>query len=156
MALTNTLTGSAPFLNTLVVPASLLLCILRLRKEALAMLATCWIRISMNTLLKRIIDRSRPQRGLVRIGKQSRGKSFPSGHVASAVCRWGWLIAVALFARSSSSLVFPLPIAFTGPARVYLGDHWAPDVLGGYLFGGGWLSLSPGLYMRLRDRLASS
>jgi undecaprenyl-diphosphatase len=46
----------------------------------------------------------------------------------------------------------PLIIALIGPSRVYLGDHWATDVLGGYLFGGGWFGFSLSLYLMLRDQ----
>ena len=45
-----------------------------------------------------------------------------------------------------------LLVALVGPARIYLGDHWATDVLGGYLFGGGWLGLSLRLYLMLREK----
>jgi undecaprenyl-diphosphatase len=43
-------------------------------------------------------------------------------------------------------------VTVVGPSRVYLGDHWTTDVLGGYLFGGGLLGLSLWLYLALRNR----
>ncbi len=160
IAVLNTLTGSAVLLNILVVPVCVFVWRLRLRVEAVAMLATCWTNALARTLLKQIVHRPRPQHGLVRVEKQSRGQSFPSGHVASSICLWGWLFALGLLAkrkiRGARKVLLGLPavlVAFTGPARVYLGDHWATDVLAGYLFGGGWLSLSLSLYLHLRERL---
>jgi membrane-associated phospholipid phosphatase len=51
-----------------------------------------------------------------------------------------------------------LLIALDGPARVYLGDHRASDVIGGYLFGSGWLALWFRISLLLRGKhiLASS
>jgi len=45
-----------------------------------------------------------------------------------------------------------LCVVLVGPTRIYLGDHWTTDVLGGYLFGGTWLSLSLWLYLTLEKK----
>ena len=57
--------------------------------------------------------------------------------------------------RPWQKLLLGIPLLcmlIVGPTRVYLGDHWATDVLGGYLFGGGWLGLSLQLYLKLRQK----
>jgi membrane-associated phospholipid phosphatase len=155
----NTLTGSAVFMNVLAVPVAAVLWNKRLRVEATMIIATSWMGGLVRSAIKQVVDRPRPNPLLVHVGTQSKGKSFPSGHVASSVCLWGWLFALGLLSKQRAqpgrkvllgSAV--MVVAFTGPARVYLGDHWATDVLGGYLFGGGWLSLSLGIYLRWRER----
>jgi len=53
-------------------------------------------------------------------------------------------------------ILLGFPVAFaviTGPARVYLEEHWPMDVLDDYLFGGGKLALSLSLYLQVRDRI---
>jgi membrane-associated phospholipid phosphatase len=151
----NTLTGSAVFLNVLVVPIAAVLWKIHLRFQACALLASCWTGITANTVLKKVVARSRPPLLLVRNNKQSPGNSFPSGHVVSSVCVWGWIVTLGWLSRQKiprkKRVLLPIPavfVIFTGPARVYLGDHWSTDVLGGYLFGGGWLSLSLYFYQR--------
>ena len=43
-------------------------------------------------------------------------------------------------------------VVLVGPSRMYLADHWLTDVVGGYLFGGGWLCFSLRLYLSLREK----
>jgi membrane-associated phospholipid phosphatase len=43
-------------------------------------------------------------------------------------------------------IVYGFMLAFIGISRVYLGEHWLTDVVGGYLFGGIWLWLTIQLY----------
>jgi membrane-associated phospholipid phosphatase len=155
----NIILGSATTMNVLVAPVAAVLWRRRMRVEASMMLSTCWMGGLVRATIKQGVDRPRPNPLLVHATKQSRAKSFPSGDVASSVCVWGWLFALGLLAKNKAQparrlllSVAALSVAFIGPARVCLGDHWATDVLGGYLYGGGWLSLSLCLYLRLREQ----
>ncbi len=159
----NTFTGSSFFLNILVVPIAAVLWSRRLRVEALAIPVSCWLGTLVRTMLKQVVQRPRPNKVLVRVQSQSQGKSFPSGHTASSVCLWGWICALGLLYKDriqpAMRVLLMIPAVFaiiTGPSRVYLGDHWPTDVLGGYLFGGGWLALSIGIYQQVRGKISTN
>ena len=155
----STLLGSAVLLNVLAVPTAVIFWKRHLRVEALMTIGISWTNAMVRTLIKQMVHRPRPNPLLVRRTKLSQGKSFPSGHVASALTFWGWLFALGmLLLRGKRSwqkglLGFPvLVLILVGPSRIYLGEHWATDVLGGYLFGGGWLGLALKLYLTLRNK----
>jgi undecaprenyl-diphosphatase len=57
--------------------------------------------------------------------------------------RW-WRILLMVFSA--------LMVVLIGPSRIYLGDHWASDVLGAYLIGGVLLGISLWIYLRLKQR----
>ena len=117
--------------------------------EAIVIPITCWSNDVVVKLIKKWVQRPRPASLLVRVTKPRVGSSYPSGDVASAVNFWGWLLILGLLSKDDHKIekvmllsIPALLVAITGPLRVYMGDHRATDVLGGYLFGGGWLCLS--------------
>ncbi|HEY8000354.1 MAG TPA: bifunctional DedA family/phosphatase PAP2 family protein [Solirubrobacterales bacterium] len=88
-------------------------------------------------LLKEIVDRPRPQGGLV----DAPGASYPSGHAAHSVF-YAWLaLTIAVRVRPNwrygTALIatgFALT-ALIGLSRVYLGVHYFSDVAGGWALG---------------------
>jgi membrane-associated phospholipid phosphatase len=157
--ISNTIFCSPGFLNVYVLPISIFLWMMRKRLEACMFAATCWMSGLSEVIIREVVKRPRPEEPLVNVDGQSRGKSFPSGHVTAAVNFWGWLFIVRMMHRKEQEpvrdLLLTIPllvIMFVGPARIYLGDHWSTDVLGGYLFGGGWLCLSLRVYLRLKEK----
>jgi undecaprenyl-diphosphatase len=128
----------------------------RLRIEAawlLTCLVSCWI---LTNTLKFVIGRQRPAADLVEVYASSTTRSFPSGHVTTYIALYGFLFYLvytlmrpSLF-RSALLAFFGVMICLVGLSRVYLGAHWASDVLGGYCFGFFWLALMIYLYRRFK------
>ena len=101
----STLSGSAVFLNILVVPTALVLWKRHLRLEAMMTLGISWTSALARIAIKELVDRPRPSPLLVHTTKRSRKTSFPSGHVASSMGFWGWLFALGMLLRKESCQV---------------------------------------------------
>lgn len=95
---------------------------------------------------------ARPPVELVQAPGPSDGYGFPSGTALLTVALLGAVCYLARHAprpvfvgvlMSSSSLVLVV-----GLSRVYVGEHRATDVVGGWLFGGAWLLVSMAAYRR--------
>ena len=91
----------------------------------------------VNTILKNIIKRPRPE-GFRLI--EENGYSFPSGHSTAAMAFYG-LIIYFIFKnvknkkiRNISCIILSILIILIGISRIYLGVHYASDVLAGFLF----------------------
>jgi membrane-associated phospholipid phosphatase len=90
--------------------------------------------------LKIYLARARPMGGLL----IEESFSFPSGHATVAFGVYGFLLYLSasyFFLRKKrlyfylSTFIFLLIILFIGLSRLYLGVHYATDVLFGYLVG---------------------
>jgi len=150
--------------NSLLLPALVLLTAVffwlkGFRLEAVLVGGLSTVSLLLNLLLKVQVSRPRPTANLVHIVQAAVGYSFPSGHVMAYIAYWGLLFSfgvilfegrhwwrIALLTTSAALVVL------IGPSRVYLGDHWASDVLGAYLIGGVLLGLAVGFYLPLKER----
>ena len=70
--------------------------------------------------------------------------SFPSGHVLFFVVFFGFIAYLAWLHQTGRARIIVMGICgalvmLIGPSRVYLGAHWASDVLGSYIIGVLWL-----------------
>jgi undecaprenyl-diphosphatase len=125
-----------------------MLVLLGLRLEAVAVLLTLLGESAANALAKYLVARPRPGPTLVHILHPVSGYSFPSGHVMGFMAFFG-IVAYMAWRRLDPGLVRGVIIGtcivlvvLVGPSRIYLGAHWATDVIGGYLLGFLWLYLA--------------
>ena len=128
------------------------------RLEAVFVGGLSAVSLLLNLLLKIQVSRPRPTANLVHIIQAAVGYSFPSGHVMAYIAYWGLLFAfgVILFQgrhwwRTALLITSAAFVVLIGPSRIYLGDHWASDVLGAYLIGGVLLGLAVGFYLPLKE-----
>ncbi len=148
-----------PLALGLIVLAALILWLVDLRLEAIILVLLSSVNSLVNVAIKALINRPRPTARLVDIIQGAGGPSFPSGHVMSYVAFWGLLFtfSIILFRgwrwwRIALMVVSALMFVLVGPSRIYLGDHWASDVLGAYLIGGVLLVITLWLYLFLKER----
>ena len=88
-----------------------------------------------NQLLKNIFDRERPN---VNRLVEENGYSFPSGHSMVSSAFYGFLIYLIYKyvknkkIRNALIILLSLLILLIGTSRIYLGVHYASDVVGGF------------------------
>jgi undecaprenyl-diphosphatase len=112
-----------------------------LQWEALVALIAALFSSGINVLVKDLIQRPRPAAALVHVFATLNNYSFPSGHVMYYTGFYGFIVFLA-FTLLKPSLKRTLLLAFfgflvllIGVSRIYVGEHWASDVLGAYLLG---------------------
>ncbi len=151
--------GSSFILPALIALATIIFWLLGLRLEGLVTLVLSSVSALLNGLLKLIVHRPRPTAGLVEILQGATGNSFPSGHVMAYLAFWGLLFSfgIILFRswrwwRVALLVISAFFVVAVGPSRIYLGAHWASDVLGSYLIGGVLLGITLWIYLLLKER----
>lgn len=117
--------------------------------------------VLLNQILKFIVQRPRPEG--FRLAVVS-GFSFPSGHSMVAMAFFGllawfvWRYEKNRWMRNLLVIAFSIVILMIGISRVYLGVHYASDVLAGFCVSLVWLTLYTRLAVPvfLRDKPAIS
>jgi membrane-associated phospholipid phosphatase len=110
--------------------------------EALITVIAALLPSLINLLVKELIRRPRPAIDLVNVFRILDSYSFPSGHVMFYVGFFGflWFLIFTLLRHSLPRMLLlgllGSLILLVGLSRIYLGQHWASDVLGAYLLGG--------------------
>lgn len=100
--------------------------------------------LALNQVLKQIVHRPRPE-GFRLIAES--GYSFPSGHSMVAMAFYGllawmvWRYEKDRVVRWVCCLGFSLVVVAIGLSRVYLGVHYATDVIAGFCVSLAWLGL---------------
>lgn len=144
----------------LVIPITLFVCaVFWYRKElpyAIGLVASVLGGEVAKNAIKEIVTRPRPPVALHAVVED--GWSFPSGHATAAVALYGFLIyATWKFApapwRMPLTLLFSAIILLVGFSRMYLGVHYASDVIGGFAVGAIflWLGILVGKRLSGRD-----
>lgn len=116
--------------------AIVLFVVIKNKKIGIAIISNLGIITVLNQLLKRIVQRPRPEE--FRIINES-GYSFPSGHSMISMAFYGFLIYLIYknvknkYLKWSLMTILGLLIISIGISRIYLGVHYTSDVLAGFL-----------------------
>jgi undecaprenyl-diphosphatase len=116
------------------------------RSRPLALLPVCYVgAFLLANLIKAVVGRAGPPAGLS-VAHIS-GYTFPSGHATQAAAVYGMLAAILASERPrwrhkvAAWAGAGLVVTVVGITRLYLGDHWLSDVIGGWSLGTLWFLL---------------
>lgn len=121
------------------------------KKIALILVISFLIIIPLNTLFKNFFERPRPPMETQEIHIfQETDFAYPSGH--ASIVTAGALTLIILYRREKElilSIILACEAALVCISRIYLGDHYLFDVIGGILLGAGisLLSISLSRYL---------
>ncbi len=138
---------------------ALVLYLLFKQKEAtIWFAATVVLSLALNTVIKVIIGRERPDIHRLAAFANEAGKSFPSGHSIFATIIFGSIFFICLGKlknRSSKILLGTLCIiliALIMFSRIFVGVHYPSDTIGGFLEGISILLLTYPTYIKYQEK----
>ena len=129
-------------LGSAIVIITALLCIFLLFKDKkifLQFFTLTFITKVINHIIKIIVKRDRPS-VLTSISVES-GYSFPSAHTMVSTVFYGFMIYLIMKniknkkLKNTLAVILSLVILLIGISRIYLGVHYATDVIFGFIFG---------------------
>lgn len=140
-----------------VVVVVMIFALLRWFRQGIFLALSVMVGNGIDALIGDFVGRPRPTPNLVHVDSRLIFNSFPSGHSCHMMVFYGFI----LFLTFTSSvrqwhyhwLVFivqcwaVLNILVVGFARLWEGEHWVLDVVGGYLDGTIWMTLFIFLYL---------
>ena len=142
-----TFLGDIPILTGLTIVVAVLLRVFTQRWRPAIYLVVGMVGAAVLTFgFKVLIGRQRPDASIV-LGTVSTGFSFPSGHSLSSMVFFILLAALVWHSNATrltkltataAAVLMSLAI---GLSRIYLGYHWATDVLAGWTLALTWLAL---------------
>jgi membrane-associated phospholipid phosphatase len=144
--------GFAPESYVITLVILLFLYVSGLKWETVVTFASVSSGTALGLGIKVLVDRPRPSADLVKVINQLKDYSFPSGHVLFFTTLFGFLLFLAYtllkhsWWRTCLLVMLVGMIAGSGPSRIYVGQHWASDVVAAYLLGSVWLALSVLIY----------
>ena len=116
--------------------------------RATPMLVVAAMSAAIYTITAMLIQRPRPSGNLVHVIRHTGSSSYPSGHVAF----FSWLLILLILCLAVGRLpkvtvaaawvIAALVLLAVCIGRIYLGEHWPSDILGGLALGFGWTSLA--------------
>ena len=131
-----TFLGSTIFIVSLCVVLFFLFLILK-KKNISFIIASCLIISTIfNNVVKLIIRRPRPE--VLRLVTE-KSFSFPSGHTMGAISMYGIILYLIIKSNLNKNVKLMLGIIFSilpilvGISRIYLGAHFASDIIGGII-----------------------
>ena len=114
------------------------------KKIAVIIVISFLIIIPLNTLFKNLFERNRPPVERLEIHKPEKTDfAYPSGH--ASIVAAGALTLIILFRREKElafTIILACEAALVCISRIYVGDHYFFDVIGGALLGAGIALLS--------------
>ena len=118
---------------------------------------------ALDTFVGDYVVRPRPSAGLIRVDVPLKYNSFPSGHCCHMMLFYGFLLYLSFtkpvrewryrWVLIPLQIFAVLNILLMGYSRIYEGEHWLSDTLGGYLSGALWLALFIFLYQLTTNKL---
>ena len=121
--------------ETILILLALILIFMKKKKIASFIVINTGLCVLVNQIAKRIFRRARPI-GVALI--EQGGFSFPSGHSMVALAFYGYIIylirksKLSKIQKNISTIILGLIIVLVGISRIYLGVHFASDVLAAY------------------------
>ncbi|MDY4362451.1 phosphatase PAP2 family protein [Lactococcus lactis subsp. lactis] len=138
--------------------ALVLYLLLKQKEETIWFAATVVLSLALNTVIKVIIGRERPDIHRLAAFANEAGKSFPSGHSIFATIIFGSIFFICLGKlknRSSKILLGILCIiliALVMFSRIFVGVHYPSDTIGGFLEGISILLLTYPTYIKYQEK----